>query len=331
MFGIRRKVSRRGRLSLFATFALLVAIVIAVPGISNARAAVKQYLAKFPTGFAVSGSTTNQSFTLTITDCGGTPLESPCTLSSTIQIGTAQVLVPTRFSNVAFVSATSPNGRNWTGSWDGTYIQALAVTGADKLNAGEKVNITFTADVSGCQTGSFEFTTTAWGSTPTHSGETFSPLPPQPSVSVNGCNLGPGENATGPNGTNITNDSDVTVGVSFGDNLTCNSPQWSSYHLPDEVTITPPADPGTNRKAFTFRFSDGFTGGFAVGATPPDSSFYLICYSPTGSGTGTILPQCPTGPPAVDDPACVDQQYRDITTNKVTIRINTPPEDPRAH
>jgi hypothetical protein len=274
----------------------------------------------------VSGGTTTQPFTVTLTDCGGTPLDPPCTASSTIQLGSAQILVPTRFSNVAFVSATSPNGRNWTGSWDGTYIQAWAVNGTDKLNAGDKVNINFTADVSGCQTGSFVFTTTAWGSTPTHTGETFNPLA-QPSVSVNGCNLAPGQSVTGEHGTEVTNDSDVTVGISFGGTLTCTSNQWASYHLPDEVNITPPTgiDPDGPPKAFTFRFD-------APGAA--DSSFFLICYSSSDSGNGIILPPCyPGGGPdaTFNPPPCVDKQYRDITTNKVTIKIRVPAEDPRAH
>jgi hypothetical protein len=319
MSGTRFYRSWRGRLPLLATLMVLTALVVA-PSVS-ARAAVKQYLSKIsPLG--VSGGTTTQPFTVTLTDCGGTPLDPPCTASSTIQLGSAQILVPTRFSNVAFVSATSPNGRNWTGSWDGTYIQAWAVNGTDKLNAGDKVNINFTADVSGCQAGSFVFTTTAWGSTPTHTGETFNPLA-QPSVSVNGCTLAPGDNTTGPNGTNITNDSDVTVGISFGGTLTCDSNQWDNYQLPDEVNITPPDQPGTNPKAFTFRFDD-------LGAA--DSSFYLICYSNSGSGSGIILPLCyPGGGAALNAPPCVDQQYRDLTTNKVTIRIKVPPEDPRAH
>jgi hypothetical protein len=268
---------------------LLIGALLAAPSVSGARAAVKQYLSKIsPT--AVSGNTTGNSFTVTITDCGGTPLEPPCTASSTIQLGTAQILVPTRFSNVTFVSATSPNGRHWTGSWDGTYIQASAVTGTDKLNAGEKVAITFTADVSGCETGSFEFTTTSWGSTPTHTGETFLPLQ-QPTVAVNGCAVGPDqpitdpltgqtETITGFTGlVNITFGGD-TANCSFdtrptavdGDGGTTYGQQWAQYHLATQVLITPGEGfTAGGPKISTSEFDQSIAGG--------DSSWYLVCYA----------------------------------------------------
>jgi hypothetical protein len=339
MSGTRFYRSWRGRLPLLATFMILIALVVA-PSVS-ARAAVKQYLSKI-TPLGVSGGTTTRPFTVTLTDCGGAPLESPCTASSTIQLGSAQILVPTRFSNVTFVSATSPNGRNWTGIWDGTYIQGWAVNGTDKLNAGDKVNLNFTADVSGCQTGSYEFTTTAWGSTPTHMGETFSPLPPQPSVSVNGCNLAPGENATGPNGTNVTNNSDVTVGISFGPgDLTCSGAQWNSYHLPDEVNIIPPTEVGSTAKTFAFEFDQSIFGG--------DSSWYLICYQSNIPFTDRSGNTVTTGLlPACYDPAtnetrpvpCVSEQFLTtgsgappwtVSASKVHISIRVPAADPRAH
>jgi hypothetical protein len=313
--------------SLLATFMLLIAVVIAAPGVSSARAAVKQYLSEIsPSG--VSGNTTGTSFTVTITDCGGTPLKSPCTLSSTIQLGSAQVLVPTRFSNVTFGTASSPNGRNWTGFWDGTYVQAWAVTGNDKLNAGESVSLTFTADVSNCQTGSFEFTTTAWGSTPNHVGEAFTPLA-QPSVAVNGCSLKSGDSITDPTtGQTETVGGDFTgvVNLTFGGNLDCSGdPQWAAgFHLPTQVTITPGAGfvPGPGPKTSTSTF-DG-TG---------DSSFYRICYSTDpGATTGTILQPCyPGGGAAVIDPPCVDKQYRDFTTHKIVITIRIPANDPAKH
>jgi hypothetical protein len=268
----------------------LIGALLAAPSVSGAKAAVKQYLSKIsPT--AVSGNTTGNSFKVTITDCGGTPLESPCTASSTIQLGSAQILVPTRFSNVTFVSASSPNGRNWTGSWDGTYVQAWAVTGADKLNAGDKVDLTFTADVSGCETGSFEFTTTAWGSTPTHTGETFMPLQ-QPTVAVNGCGLESGDSITDPvtgQTETITGDFQGHVNISFGGNTadcsfdarptaatgdggTTYGQQWARYHLATEVVITPADDfvAGTDPKISTSAFDQSIAGG--------DSSWYLICY-----------------------------------------------------
>jgi hypothetical protein len=320
-------LSRRGWLSIFATSALLVAIVVALPGVSSARAAVKQYESTI-TPTSVSGGSTGLPFQVTIFNCGQTiPPGSRCTATSTIQLGTAQILVPSRFTITVPAGSSLPatSNRNWAASWDGTYIQAHAVTGNDKLNSGDSVTISFTANVSGCSTtGSpYQFTTTAWGSTPDHAGEAFSPLA-QPSVAVSGCVLAPGDNTTGPNGTNITNDSDVTVGVSFGGSLTCDNQRWNDgFRLPDEVNITPPASLPTNGppKFFTFRFD-----------ATADSSFYLICYSRLDSGQGIILPLCyPGGGEPLNGPPCVDQQYRDVATNKVTIRIKVPPEDPRAH
>ena len=346
---LRPLLSRRGRLVFVAAALLLIAALVAAPSVSGAKppASVKQYLSKIsPT--AVSGGTTGNSFTVTITDCGGTPLDPPCTASSTIQLGTAQVLVPTRFSNVAFVSASSPDGRNWMGSWDGTYIQGWSVTGADKLNAGDSVDLTFTADVSGCETGSFEFTTTAWGSTPTHTGETFRPLQ-QPTVQVNGCGLHSGDSITDPD----TQQTETISGfggqviVTFGGNLNCNfgtfGAQWSQFHLPVQVNITPgegftPAGP----KISTSRFP----------AVPGvDSSSYLICFAsltdfttrggPTDpthvvpiGGTNFfvgILPNCydtSTEPPSINGEPCVSEQFLDLDTNQIVITVRMIPGDP---
>jgi hypothetical protein len=326
-------------------------VVVSLPGIGNARAAVKQYKSEIsPTG--VSGGTTTQPFTVTITDCGSSS-SAPCTASSTIQLGSVQVLVPTRFSNVAFVGATSPNGRNWTGTWDGTYIQAWSVTGADRLNAGEMVNLNFTADVSGCQTGSFQFTTTAWGSTPGHSGETFLPLA-QPSVSVNGCSLANGDSITDPTTgqtETVGGGFDGHVNVIFGGNLDCSSDptfgaQWSQYHLPSQFQIVPANDySASSPKTSTSTFAP------AAGA---DSSWYLICYAvpqaghdafaTRGNGTaqaqtigGTdywvgILPNCynaATG--TTRSEPCVSEQYKDIATGKVVISLRVPAGDPLKH
>ena len=323
MSGMRDKLSRRGALSALATFALVTAIVVAVPGISSARAAVKQFIASVnPT--TASGNTAG-SWTETVTNCGGPTLPAKCTAPSTIGLGTIQIAVPTEFRPITSVSTSSPNGRNWTASYvssTGT-INASAVTGADKLQPGEVVNITFGATPLTCVSSTKTFTTAAWGSTSLPGTDPFVIQTSQPTVTITGCSLAPGHDATGPNGTNVTNDSNVTVGISFGGTLTCDSAQWAAHQLPDEVNITPPADPGTDPKYFTFRFDDS-------GAA--DSSFYLICYSTSDSGSGTILPLCyPGGGQPLNNPPCVDQQYRDITTSAVTIRIKTPPEDPRAH
>jgi hypothetical protein len=328
-------LSSRVRLALVASSVLLISAVLAGPEVSQAKppAAVKQYESTI-TPTSVSGSSTGVPFQVIIRDCGTAPYPtgSRCTAQSTIQLGTAQILVPSRFTiNGSSVSASSSN-HNWAASWDGTYIQAYAVTGNDKLNGGDSVTISFTADVPGCSTtGSpYQFTTTAWGSTPTHTGETFTPLA-QPSVSVNGCALQSGDpvGVTGEGGTNVTGDGYTgTVDVSFGGTLTCNddpSGKWQQgYHLPDVVNIDPSGVTSTTEKSFTFRFSGD-----------ADSSFYVICYTPSelaSTTTGFILPPCyPGGGAALINPPCVDQQYRDIATNKVTIKIRVPAGDPRAH
>jgi hypothetical protein len=323
MSGMKDKLWPRGTLSVLATFALVVAIVVAVPGISGARAAVKQFLATMsPT--TATGNTAS-SWTETVTNCGPASA-APCTASSTIGLGTIQISVPSEFRPITSLSASSPNGRNWTVSYDSAAgkINAYATQGSDKLQPGEVVNITFGATPSTCDAGTKTFTTLAWGSTPLPGSDLFTlKSPSQPSIQIAGCNLAPGNDMTGPNGTNVTNDSDVTVGVSFGGTLTCDSSQWASYQLPDEVNITPPAHPGLNPKAFIFKFDD---------AGAADSSFYLICYD-NGSG-GAILPHCyPGGGDPINPPPCVDQQYRDFDDpiHPVVIRIIVPPEDPRAH
>lgn len=324
-------------------FAAILALV-ATPSVSGAKAAVKQYLSKIsPTG--VSGNTTGTSFTVTITDCGGIPLETPCTASSTIQLGSAQVLVPTRFSNVTFVSASSPNGRSWTGTWDGTYIQAWAVTGADKLNSGEKVNITFTADVSGCQTGSYEFTTMAWGSTPDHRGETFTPLE-QPTIQVNGCGLASGDSITDPvTGQTETISGDFTghVNVTFGgagpdcsgEAFGALGDQWQEYHLPSPVTITPADDfvAGDEDKVSTSEFDQDFFGG--------DSSWYLICYAVPQDGHtafetkggGMAVAQTIGGVPNYVGilASCADAPTPCVFEQVLTTGPGSPPWDPGAN
>jgi hypothetical protein len=330
MSGMKRVISRREPLSALATFALVVAIVVAVPGISTARAAVKQFLASMsPT--TASGNAAG-SWTETVTNCGSAST-APCTASSTIGLGTIRIAVPTEFRPITSPTAATPEGqpvRNWTVSYDsGTgNINAFATSGADKLQPGESVLISFNSTPSTCAPGTKTFTTSAWGSTPTPGSDPFTIQTAQPTIQITGCQLGPDQNVTGPNGTNVTNDSDVTVNVSFGGTLSCSSDetrgaQWDTYHLPDEVNITPPdgLNPEGAPKAFTFRFTG-----------TADSSFYLICYSSADSGAGTILDPCyPGGGAALIAPPCVDKQYRDILTNKVTITIRTPPADPRAH
>jgi hypothetical protein len=327
---ITDKLSRRGLLSVLAISALVAAIIVAAPGISGARAAVKQFTATInPT--SVSGNTTAQSFTVTITNCGGPTLPPTCKVSSTIQLGSAKILVPSRFTNVpSSISAT----HGWTASLNGSTIEAFG-SGANKLDPGATVDITFTADVSACDTGSYQFTTSAWGGT-AFDGEVFQIIGSQPTVSVSGCSISAGEHVTGPGGTDVTgNGFGGTVNVSFGGGaLTCgdSTTQWGKYHLPDVVTIDPSgATVSGDAKSFTFSFP--------TPAGTQDSSFYLICYSKDLSATtGEILPLCFEANGTTHQPPCVSDRHRTLPpydatfpSGKIVISILVPPEDPRAH
>ena len=131
MSGIWLYLSRRGRLPLIATFTVLLAMVVVAPGVS-ARAAVKQFKAAVSPTTAVGQ--TSGTWTETIQNCGSASA-APCTASSTIGLGTIRIAVPTEFRPIASVTASSPQLRNWTVSYDsvaGT-INAYATTGSDKL------------------------------------------------------------------------------------------------------------------------------------------------------------------------------------------------------
>jgi hypothetical protein len=148
-------------------------------------------------------------------------------------------------------------------------------------------------------------------------------------VTIIGCGVTDGGMVTGPGGQTETVGGGFTghVIVTFGGNLSCSEDaQWAAgYHLPTQVTITPVdgefvAGPGPKTSTSTF---DG----------PGDSSFYRICYSTDPEATtGTILLPCyPGGGAALIDPPCVDQQYRDFSTDKIVITILMPGEDPAKH
>jgi hypothetical protein len=357
MTGSMRYLSRRGRLPLLATFLLLTAMMIAAPGVSSARAAVKQFTATISPTTATGGVA--GSWTETVTNCGSATT-SPCTASSTIGLGTIRIAVPSVFRPITSVSATSPNSRNWTVSYDsGTgNINAFATSGSDKLQPGETVNITFGATPSTCATGDKTFTTSAWGSTPSPGSDPFtlvSPQQPTVTVSPSGSCLESGGTATGPDGQTETVSGGFTghVIVTFGGDLSCaNDPaygtQWVQYHLPSQVNITPGADfvAGTSPKVSTSTFP---------AAEGVDSSWYLICYAvPTaghtafatrGGGTagtqsigGTdyyvgILPNCYNATTGGTRPEpCVSEQYMTLDSpHMVVISTRMPPGDPLKH
>jgi hypothetical protein len=325
MSDMRLYLSRRGRLPLLITFMVLMVMVVVAPGVS-ARAAVKQFKASVAPNTALGQ--TSGSWTETVQNCGSASA-TPCTASSTIGLGSIRIAVPTEFRPIASVTASSPQLRNWTVSYDsvaGT-INAYATTGSDKLQPGDALGITFSATPSTC-TGTGTFTTSAWGSTPVPGSDPFSIQTAQPTITISGCGVTDGGTVTGPNGQTETVGGGFTghVIVTFGGNLSCSGdPQWDAgYHLPTQVTITPASDyvAGSGPKISTSMFD-------ATG----DSSFFRICYSLNPDATtGEILPPCyPGGGAALNDPPCVDKQYRDFTTNKIVITVLVPKDDPAKH
>jgi len=335
MSEIGRNLSRRGRVLFVATFLLVAALVFAVPGVGNARNAIKQFKASVdPT--TASGHVPG-TWKETVQNCGPAST-APCDGShpSTINMGTIQIAVPPEFRPITSVSAASPSGqttRNWTVSYnaDAGTINGYANQGTDKLQPGESILITFSATPSTC-TGPTPpgFTISAWGSTPTPGTDVFTnqSSASEYSVTISGCQLSPGGSITGPNGTTVTAGTDWTgtVDVSFQGTLACpGNPKWDAgYHLPDVVTIDPSGVTSTTVKSFTFSF---------VGVA--DSSFYVICYSHSDTDpTGMILDPCYSGSgDALDTPPpCVAKQYKVFdSTNTVKIKIRVPAGDPRAH
>jgi len=325
MSRLKLHILQRGRVSLLATFMLLIAMVIAAPGVSSARAAVKQFVATISPTTATGGVA--GQWTETVTNCGGIPLVPPCTAASTIAIGTIHIAVPPEFQSITSVRTVS--NPDWTVSYDsgtGT-IKANAIMGTNKLQPGQSLQIAFSATPT-CVPGEKPFTTSAWGSNSAPGTDSFSIAPggSQPAVTINGCQLARGGSVTDPTtGQTETVDGDFTGNliVTFGGNLACNGdPQWAAgYHLPTQVTITPGDGfhAGTHPKFSTSTF-DG-TG---------DSSFYRICYSSDPAATtGTILQPCfPGGGADLIEPPCVDRQYRDFTTGMIVITIQIPGADP---
>jgi hypothetical protein len=344
---LRPLLSRRGRLALAAAALLLMVALVAVPSVSGARAAVKKFTASISPSTAVGQA--QGSWTETITNCGA-PLPAPCTVSSTINLGTIQIQVPVEFRPITSVSASSPSGqptRNWTVSYDSATgrINGFANGGTDKLLPGESILITFEATPSTCSGPTEPFTTSAWGSTPSPGQDLFAIVGNQPTVNITGCGVASGGSITDPvtgQTETISGDFQGHVNISFdGDLIDCSfdpqfGNQWSHFHLRAQVNITPAADfmAGSGPKISTSTFTPVVEG---------DSSFYLICWAaPTtfatrGGGTATeqnglfvgILPNCynPTTGGTRPEP-CVSEQFKDITTNKIVISVRTPPGDP---
>ena len=282
---LRPFLSRRGRLLLVAAAFLLIGTLIVAPSVSGAKAAVKQFTATMlPPDTAIGG--VPGTWTEQVRNCGA-PIVPPCTRASTIGIGQLTITVPSEFRPITSVSASSPEGRSWSASYNSStgIISAQAVTGSNKLQSGERVDITFSAAPTTCDTGSRSFATKAYGSLPPPSGELFDIQGLQPSLTLNGCGLESGGSITDPETgqtETIAGDFDGHVLVTFGgDNLPdCSEEagfgalgaQWESYHLPAPVTITPASDfVAGGPKVSTSEFDQSIAGG--------DSSWYLICYA----------------------------------------------------
>ena len=357
---LRPLLSGRGRLVFVTTALLLIAALVAAPSVSNA-AAVKQFTAAITPDTATGG--VSGEWIERVKNCG-TPVLAPCTAASTIAIGQVRITVPAEFRDPFSFIASASNENNWTASYNsGTgVIVAQAVTGNDKLNSGEFVDIAIGA-IPECISGPKEFRTTAVGGLPNGpNNQTFSIISSQPSVTIAGCQLASGGSVTDPaTGQTETIDGDFTghVNVTFGGaGPDCSSEagfgdlgaQWEVYHLPSPVTITPADDfvPGIEDKISTSEFDQDIFGG--------DSSWYLICFAVPQEGHtafetrggGTAIAQTIGGEPnfvgilasCADAPTpCVSEQFLttgpgsnpslwDPTQNRVHIAIRMKPGDP---
>ena len=332
------------RLALAAMTLILMGGLVAAPSVSGAKNAVKQFIASIdPTG--ATGGVAGQ-WTETVTNCGGLELEPPCTLSSTIGLGAIRVAVPVKFRPVTLTSVSSPN---WTVSYNPATgnITASANAGSFKLQPGESISFTFSATPEACAIGTIPFTTAAWGSTVVSGTDPFAIQGGQPAVTMtaDGACVTSGGTVTGPGGQTetITGNFQGHVLVTFGGDLDCSfdptfGDQWSEFHLPTQVNITPADDfVASGPKISTSKFP----------AAEADSSSYLICWAGldtfnTRSGFppqvveigGTdffvgILPNCydPITGDTRPEP-CVSEQFLELATNKIVISVRMPPGDP---
>src|SRR6185436_6347733 len=140
---LRPLLSRRGRLVFVATALLLVGALVAAPGVSGAKAAVKQFTATISPTTATGGvRIPSPGVTVIVTNCGGPELPPRCTVSSTIGLGAIRITVPTEFRPIG---TPVPSSLNWTASYDPATgnINANVTAGSNKLQPGESVQFTF--------------------------------------------------------------------------------------------------------------------------------------------------------------------------------------------
>jgi hypothetical protein len=264
--------SWRGRVPFAVVVVLMTGALIAAPQVSQAKNAVKQFLASI-------SKVNDNTYTETVTNCGDAT-GAPCTAASTIGLGTVYITVPASFNITSVTSpVTSPNGHTWVASFDSasSTIKAFASTGSDKLQAGEMITFTFTTALNTCPLGTSTFTTRAWGSNTASSTDPFTIQSPQPVLVVTHC---PGTNGTDVTGSGFGGVVNVTFnGVDIGPTCTNLSAQWGQYHLPDIVNFDGSGATGSPKR-FTFTFP---------GTSGIDSSWYLVCIASTISWPGGTL------------------------------------------
>jgi hypothetical protein len=336
---LRSRLSSRVRLPLVAASVLLISAMLAAPQVSQAKpAAVKLFTAHIAP--ITSDGGVPSAWNETVHNCGPSDTDAPCNRASTIALAFVRIAVPNAFQTSDFsASIQSASGHNWTAGYNSTthLVTAQATTGSDKLQAGESAVIHFTATPK-CISGDQQFSTQAWGDF--SFGDQFTVagttniVVATPTVTISGCDLGPGDSVTDPTGTQketVDGDFTGTLNVVFGGNLSCSDDaQWQAgYQLPYQVTITPGPgfQAGSGPKISTSTFDPTVPGDSSIDG---DSSWYRICYQDS-EGT-RILPLCyPGGGADLNPPPCVDQQYRDFTTHKIVIAILLPTDDPAKH
>jgi hypothetical protein len=145
--------SIRRSLMIAVSLSLLVSLFV-LPGSASGQAnSTKDFTATItPT---TDGTGRNDApYTLTVTNAP----------SSGIDLGSANVTVPSGYSDVKGFSLTTPAGKPWSASLVSGVIQLRASRGNAKLSAGQSVVLSFTADTP-TSAGFYEWTTEAKPST----------------------------------------------------------------------------------------------------------------------------------------------------------------------
>jgi hypothetical protein len=166
--------SIRRSLMIAVSLSLLVSLFV-LPGSASGQAnSTKEFTATIsPT---VDGAGRNDApYTLTVTNA----------LSSGITLGSANVTVPSGYSDVKGFSVSASGGKSWSASLslDGGVIELRAGGGNRKLSAGESVVLSFTADTPS-SAGFHEWTTEAKPSSDFGGTSFHEIVGPQPTVEI---------------------------------------------------------------------------------------------------------------------------------------------------